>query len=72
MVSKMVDFKKKLEGKRVSIMILGKTGKKETYNGSVEVVDEKFLVMKSLPSDQFEIAEFIIKLDLILSVWIYK
>lgn len=68
----MVDFKKKLEGKRVSIMILGKSGKKETYNGNVETVDEKFLSMKSLPSDTFEIEEFIIKLDLILSVWIYK
>lgn len=68
----MVDFKKKLEGKRVSIMILGKGGKKETYNGNVESVDDKFVTMTSLPSKSFEISEFIIRLDLILSVWIYK
>jgi len=68
----LVDFKKKLEGKRVSIMIIGKSGKKETYSGTVETVEEKFLTMKSLPSEKFEIAEFIIRLDLILSVWIYK
>lgn len=65
-----MDFSK-LKDKYVSILITGKANKKETYMGIVTEVNE-YLIMKSLPSDKFVIDQFIIRLDIIESVWVFK
>jgi ribosome maturation factor RimP len=61
-----------LVGRRVSVLITGKGEKKETYNGTVESVEDNFIVMKSLPSVTFEIEKFLIRTDIIESVWVFK
>ena len=65
-----MDFSK-LKNKYISVLITGKANKKETYMGIVTEVNE-YLIMKSLPSDKFVIEQFIIRLDLIESVWVFK
>jgi len=66
-----MDFKN-LMGKMLSILITGKGNKKESYMGILVDVDDKYISLKTLPNDEFEIENFIIRLDLIESVWIYK
>jgi hypothetical protein len=61
-----------LIGKRVSILITGKNGKKETYTGTVESAEGSFIRIKTLPSSTFEIDYFIIRTDLVKCIWIYK
>ena len=66
-----MDFSE-LKNKRISILITGKDRKKETYSGIVERLDGNFLVVKSLPSESFEIDQFLIRVDIVESVWVYK
>lgn len=65
------DFKK-LKGKRVSILITGKGGNKETYSGTVTDVEGNYIVLETLPSAKFDLAQFIIRTDIIESVWVFK
>ncbi len=58
--------------KRISVLITGKNNRKETYNGIVQSINGNFITMSSLPSLTFEIETFLIRTDIIESVWIYK
>jgi len=58
--------------RRLSVLITGKQGRKETYNGILIDVNDNFLVLETLPSESFEIEKFFIRLDIIESVWLYK
>lgn len=65
------DFKN-LKGKRVSVLITGKGGSKETYSGVVTALEGNYLVLQTLPSPQFDLDQFIIRVDIIESVWVFK
>jgi len=67
----MYDFSK-LIGKTLSILLTGKREKKETYMGTLEEVEEDFVVLKTFPSSTFQVDKFIIRISLIESVWVYK
>ena len=67
----MFDFTK-LKGRRISVLITGKDNKKESYNGILESVTDGFLMIKTLPSSTFTIDRFLIRTDIVESVWIYK
>lgn len=61
-----------LIGKRVSVLITGRGLKKESYNGTIESVEDNYVLIRSLPSLTFEIEKFIIREDIIESIWVYK
>ena len=61
-----------LIGKRVSVLITGKSDKKETYMGIIVAVKDGYVFVESLPSASFEIETFIIRADIIESMWVFK
>lgn len=58
--------------KKLSVLITGKDGKKESYMGILEEVSDNFLVLKTLPNLTFPYDKFVIRVDLIESAWIFK
>jgi hypothetical protein len=63
-----------LLNRKVSVLIAGKSDKKETYVGVVSDVYEDFVELrcKCEESSTFPLSSIIIRKDLILSIWIYR
>jgi len=61
-----------LVGKFVSVLITGKGGKKETYLGRVEQVEGGYLFIRSIEDPSFHIEAFIIRCDVVESIWVLK
>ena len=63
---------KRLKGKRVSVLITGKGGNKETYSGVITDVEANYIILQTLPSPHFDLDQFIIRVDIIESIWVFK
>ena len=61
----------KYQGEFVSVLITGKDGKEENYQGVVKATDEDYMVLDTSKLNKV-ISEITFRLTLINSIWIYK
>ena len=62
-----------LKDKQVSILIVGKDGRKETYKGSVKDIQGKYLILTAdYWGPKHDLEKVVIRTDIIESVWIYN
>ncbi|RZN36683.1 MAG: hypothetical protein EFT35_07740 [Methanophagales archaeon ANME-1-THS] len=60
-------------GETVSIMIDGKTGKRDSYKGIIEEVSDQFLSLRLYnQNNRYGVETILIRLDAIISIWLYK
>lgn len=72
MVSKQYDFSK-LQGKMVSILIVGKGQKNETFKGIVESIEGDFIVLNTdWGQADFPLSQVLIRTSMVQSVWVYR
>lgn len=63
-----------LLNRKVSLMMIGKDDRKESYVGVVSDVFEDFIQIRSIrkgPEDDFPLDGFLVRKELIISIWIY-
>ena len=63
-----------LLNKKVSLMMIGKNDQKESYVGVVSSIFDDFVQIRNIrkgPNDDFPLDGFLVRKELIISIWIY-
>jgi len=68
-----MDVWDKMVGRIISVLIVGKDNKNETFTGILEEISGKYLIISpNDPNFNFNIETFLIEKDFVKSVWVYK
>ena len=71
-MSKRYDFSK-LQGKMVSILIVGKNQKNETFKGIIEGIEGDFIILNTdWGQSDFPLSQVLIRTSMVQSVWVYR
>jgi small nuclear ribonucleoprotein (snRNP)-like protein len=62
----------RLVGRKVSVMIIGKDGNRETYKGVLKGIEDGYLILDTSSSEGYLLDEVLVKQEEVLSVWVYR
>jgi len=68
----LIEFWQKLINRNLSILIIGKHERRESYKGKLIGIDHGFLQLQSMPSTTYPIELVGIRIDQVVGYWVLK